>query len=134
MIGDSSLDLANIPSNLKLMGAYEFFEEVPLQSFDFFLYTSQWDGLPNVVVECGMVGLPIVASRVGGVGELIDETTGWPVDDVLNPEAYIQAIDAMLAQPDVVSQRAATLARRARTMFSVQQYRESLLSAIESPA
>jgi glycosyltransferase involved in cell wall biosynthesis len=130
VLGHSSLDISNPPGNLKLMGTYREFDSLPINSFDFFLYTSQWDGMPTVLVDCGSRGIPVIASRVGGVGEIIDETTGWPVDDVLNPDAYIQAIEAMTSDPDEVTRRASVLRERVRTMFSSRQYSESLAAAI----
>ena len=90
VLGDPSLDMENLPSNIKLMGTYRDFDELPIRSFDFFLYTSEWDGMPTILVDCGSRGIPVLASRVGGVGEIIDESTGWPIDDALNPAAYVE--------------------------------------------
>jgi hypothetical protein len=49
---------------------------------------------------------------------------------VLNPDAYIQAIEAMTSDPDEVTRRASVLRERVRTMFSSRQYSESLAAAI----
>jgi len=35
------------------------------------------DGLPNVLLEAGALGLPILTTPVGGTGDLINEETGW---------------------------------------------------------
>ena len=46
-------------------------------SFDIFLMTSLTEGLPNVLLEAMAMGMPVVATSVGGVSELvIDEKTG----------------------------------------------------------
>jgi glycosyltransferase involved in cell wall biosynthesis len=126
VLGHPSLDISNPPTNLNLLGTYRDFDELPLSSFDFFLYTSEWDGMPTILIDCGRFGIPVIASRVGGVGEIIDESTGWPIDDVLKPDAYIEAIDAMTKQPAEVSRRALALYNRVRVMFSSQRYRQEL--------
>jgi glycosyltransferase involved in cell wall biosynthesis len=40
-------------------------------SFDLLLLTSRWEGLPRVMLEAASAGLPIVATRVGGVEEAV---------------------------------------------------------------
>lgn len=39
--------------------------------FDLMLLTSRWEGLPRVMLEAASAGLPIVATRVGGVEEAV---------------------------------------------------------------
>ncbi len=41
-----------------------------MQCFDALLLTSHWEGLPRVILEAATVGLPIVATRVGGIEEV----------------------------------------------------------------
>ncbi|MFZ1074836.1 MAG: glycosyltransferase [Minisyncoccia bacterium] len=43
-----------------------------LRGFDTFALPSLKEGLPYVLIEARMAGLPIVANRVGGVGEILD--------------------------------------------------------------
>jgi glycosyltransferase involved in cell wall biosynthesis len=42
-----------------------------MKSFDALLLTSHWEGFPRVILEAAAAGLPIVATRVGGVEEVI---------------------------------------------------------------
>lgn len=52
---------------------------------DGLVLASRWEGLPNAILEACMAGLPVVATSVGGVTEIIEnEQTGYVVrpDDV----------------------------------------------------
>jgi glycosyltransferase involved in cell wall biosynthesis len=43
-----------------------------MKASDVFALTSRWEGMPNVVLEAGAAGLPVVATRVEGVEEILD--------------------------------------------------------------
>ena len=43
-----------------------------LAVMDLFLLTSRWEGTPRVILEAMMTGVPVVATSVGGVPEIIE--------------------------------------------------------------
>ncbi|MGE5237548.1 MAG: glycosyltransferase family 4 protein [Chloroflexota bacterium] len=73
-------------SNVRYYGGFDGLLSLPLDRYDLLLYTSQWDGLPNVLLEAASAGLPILASKVGGIPDLIVHgESGFlvaPYDDV----------------------------------------------------
>jgi glycosyltransferase involved in cell wall biosynthesis len=72
--------------NVLFKGRYSDFTSIDVDSYDALLLTTQWEGTPNVALECGVRGLPIVAPSLGGLTELIANERGFPVgrfDDVL---------------------------------------------------
>lgn len=44
-----------------------------LKTFDVFLLSSHWEGLPRSIIEAMACSMPILATEVGGVNELIDD-------------------------------------------------------------
>lgn len=64
------IDAHNLNERVKLFG-YIPAQEV-LKGFDVFALPSLKEGLPYVLLEAKLAGLPIKAHRVGGVGEILD--------------------------------------------------------------
>ena len=44
----------------------------------------------TTIIELGVLGMPIVASAVGGIPELVDETTGWLVDPFDDVDQFVR--------------------------------------------
>jgi glycosyltransferase involved in cell wall biosynthesis len=77
-----------------------------LQAFDVFALTSRSEGMPQVVLEASICGVPIVAPRVGGVPEVIEHhRTGllFEPGDQRGLEAAIRAILNDQRQADEMS-------------------------------
>jgi glycosyltransferase involved in cell wall biosynthesis len=96
-----------VPSgpNITTYGFFESTQALPMYRYDVFLYTSQFDGLPIVLLEAMGAGLPIIASDVGGVAELVRRgETGIlisPFDDV---DRYVAALqDVASGREDLAS-------------------------------
>lgn len=63
-------------------GSFDGFDSLPIEHFDAFIYTTAFDGLPNIVLEALGSGLPVIAPNVGGIGEAVmDGDTGFLVPD-----------------------------------------------------
>ena len=72
-------------------------DEIPrwMNAFDLFCLPSRREGCPNVILEALASGKPVVASRVGGIPELINEDNGILVP-AESPAALAQAWKAAL--------------------------------------
>lgn len=123
---DAPPDLSRLPSNVRMHGAFKDFDDLPLGDCDGWLYTSEWDGLPTTLIELGALGMPIVASAVGGVPELIDETTGWPVRAEAGLDGYRAALRAMLDNPEDRRSRALALQARVADRHGLDTYSKAL--------
>jgi glycosyltransferase involved in cell wall biosynthesis len=78
--------------NVRLEGTFDQFSKVLASEPDGFLYTSGWDGLPNVLLEAIAAGLPVIASDVGGISELVNEQTGWLIRGN-DPGGFVSAME-----------------------------------------
>ena len=102
----SQLIANNEIANIEYRGVYTLISDVNLSEFSVYLNTSAWEGLPTMIIQVMSAGLPVVTSAVGGIGELVDETTGWIVTQDDDVDAYVMTIQALMAQPQQAQQRA----------------------------
>jgi glycosyltransferase involved in cell wall biosynthesis len=85
-----------------------------LAAFDLFAYPSLHEGLGSILIDAMQFGLPIVASRVGGIPELVtDRENGWLVP-ASDPEALADAIRALAADAEARAAMAAANREKAR--------------------
>ncbi len=64
--------LARLP-NVSLHGSYERFRDIVRAEHLAYVYTTAWDGLPNVLLEAASARLPIIAPDIGGIRDLLPE-------------------------------------------------------------
>jgi glycosyltransferase involved in cell wall biosynthesis len=92
---------------------------------DLITLPSYREGCPNVVIEALASGRPVVATRVGGIPELMDDSSGRlvPARDVA---ALTTALDQVLAQPWSAE---AIASRHSRSWSDVSDDVETILKA-----
>lgn len=116
--------------NVRLQGAYQSFADIVARGGHAGLvYTTAFDGMPNVLLEAAAVGLPIVApAGIGGIGELVTESTGYPVSDAGLPAEYVAALRRILNAPA----EAASRAESARQIVLTRHSREAFDRAMSA--
>ncbi len=98
-----------------------------LKAFDIFVLPSRKEGLPYSILEAGLAGLPVVASDVGGIPEIIeDEKTGLlvPAGDI--PRLKL-AIEKLVANPNLRQKIGSALKQKIERGFSFSQMLEKTL-------
>jgi glycosyltransferase involved in cell wall biosynthesis len=97
-----------------------------MQSLDLFVLPSFAEGTPNSVIEAMAAGLPVVATRVGGLPDLVTDQTGILVDPG-DAKALARAL-AQLANDRALRERMGHAARRRyELLFSSQAVMPSLI-------
>ena len=96
VLGDDQINWENMPENVSLMGEFFNIEELPTKECFAFLYTSKFDGTPNILLEIGSLGLPIVTPNIGGIAGFLG--ADWPlyVTDPDDVDSYVAQINKLL--------------------------------------
>lgn len=124
--GDSAVDALAQQPNVTLYGGYRSFYEIPVQEYAALVYTAQYDGLPNVLLEAAACGLPLIAPDRGGITDFVSNETGWLIASHTDVEAYARAIKAVLADPAEAAQRA----RRAQSIVRHRHTPQAFATAL----
>ncbi len=93
---------------------------------DVLLLTSRRDPLPRVVMEAMAHGVPVVATRVDGIPEMVEDgVTGFLVESE-DAEGFAQAVGRLLRDGELRSRMGASGRERARSLFSPETYAEAM--------
>jgi glycosyltransferase involved in cell wall biosynthesis len=91
-----------------------------LSAADLLLLTSDTEGIPAVVLEAGFMGKPVIASRVGGLPECVQDTkTGFlvePSDD----QAFVNAVLQLCRNPQQRITMAQCAQEWVRSKFTIE--------------
>ncbi|MDP6112012.1 MAG: glycosyltransferase [Planctomycetota bacterium] len=98
-------------------------EDVPglLARSDTFILASDWEGMPNVVLEAMASGLPVVGTAIDGTKEIVEEGgTGFlvPSDDA---EALATAMNELTASVELRSRMGQAGRHRAESEYSMER-------------
>jgi glycosyltransferase involved in cell wall biosynthesis len=115
------------PSNVIYKGGFNNVRELTLgEPYDAFLFTSRWEGLPNILLEVGELGIPIVAVDVGGVSELISQETGYLISSSASAKDYVSALEEMSINRNEVAKRALSLQKLIWLRHSTEAFEVAL--------
>lgn len=81
-------------NNIKCYGHYNDFNSIDKSNIDIFLNTSQWDGVPNILLEVMSSGIPVLTSNAGGISELVKhKQNGFLVTQYDDVDQYVSILD-----------------------------------------
>lgn len=121
--------LQGLAARLGVTDRIRWVGEVPdaprvFRAFDAFVLSSRTEGTPMVLLEAMEAGVPIVATRVGGVGDVIGEYGGLLVPPS-DPGSLSTAIRSVLLDRGAAQHRAAQAAIRLVRDFGVERWLSS---------
>ena len=88
-----------------------------MAAFDVFVLSSRTEGTPIALFEAMAARVPVVATAVGGVPDVITAAEGLLVPGE-DPAALAAAIDTVLTRPEAAVARAAAAAERLERVYS----------------
>ena len=95
---------------------------------------SHSEGSPYVLLESMSSGLPIVATAVGGVPEMVTDNESGLLVPARDPDAMAEALARVLADQSLARRLSANAEALARNRFSSQTYVQSLLDVYRQVA
>ena len=100
---------ANLEEYIYLAGGCDN-PSIYLEASDIFVLASRWEALPLAIPEAFRAELPVVATNVGGVAEIVNDSVGAVVPSE-NPAALAQAL-LEIASDNEVREKMAVQARQ----------------------
>ena len=107
-----------------------------MQGLDCFVLPSRGEGISNTILEAMACSLPVVATRVGGNAELVDDEITGQIVPPADPVALMKAIIRYFENPALARQHGSAGRRRVEQSFSldrmVDRYEELYLAEIRA--
>jgi glycosyltransferase involved in cell wall biosynthesis len=97
-----------------------------ISKFDVLLLTSRIEGLPNVLIEAQLLGIPVISTDCGGAGEtFINHSSGILLDN-FEPEFIADALFSLVSDRERLSKYSVNATEQAAQRFNIdtiaQQY------------
>jgi len=91
-----------------------------MQAFDVFVLSSLHEGVPMALLEAMALGVPIVASRVGGIPEILEDSREAVLVPAKDPEALARGIGVVAGSSELRAELIRAARARVETQFSIQ--------------
>ena len=125
IVGDGELKdrLTDFAEQLGVARRISFLGFIPdaaslIPGFDVFVLSSTKEGMPFVILEAGSRGVPVVATDVGGIPEIIEDGIDGFLVPIHDCERLAARINETIAHPDEARRRASHLQESIATRFS----------------
>ena len=112
---------------VRFLGPREDMREL-LAACDVVALPSLTEALPTALMEAAAAGRPVVATRVGGVPEVVDDGRSGILVPARDPAALAHALAALLADPARARAYGEFARRRARERFGIELQVERTLA------
>ena len=97
-----------------------------MQAAELFLLPSHWEGQPLSMLEAMATGLPVIATDVGDVAEMLGNEEAGITVPVRDPAALARAIETMASDAELRSDRGRAARRRVERLYSETRVAEDI--------
>lgn len=126
----AQIEKLNLHDKVKLLGQWDEIPEL-LAASDVFVLPSRWEGLPMALLEGMMAGLPVIATRVEGVDEVVQPGVHGLLVPLESPAELAQAILQLLRSPADRQLMGRAARERVLNSYTTDRMCESYLQVIE---
>lgn len=93
-----------------------------MQACDMFLLASVGEAFGNVLLEAMACGVPVVASRSGGIGEVVEDGATGRLVPPRDPMTFAHAVEELAASPGTRQEMGWRGRRRAESTFGLEVF------------
>ncbi|MEK6237753.1 MAG: glycosyltransferase [Planctomycetales bacterium] len=112
------VDASSLADRIHFVGWRSEIPEI-LAASDVLVLPSQWEGMPNVILEAMAAGKPVVVNDVEGVREAVGPLDESQVIDPKDHAAFSQAVATFCCNPDLARDRGKKNQQRIAENFTV---------------
>lgn len=124
--GEERENLEKLADDLKIKNTVHFLGFMAdakklLSGADIFLLPSRTENLPYAVLEAGFLGVPVIATSVGGIPEIIRDMQNGILVYPKNPKEIAEAIMYMLDHKDKQKEFGSEIKKTVTNFFSLEK-------------
>ena len=90
---------------------------------------SRWEGFGLAAVEALALGVPVVATEVGGLPGIIDESCGKLCD---SKETFVEEIGSLLSDSELYRKKISGANKRAEELDNIDQYISDMINVYKN--
>ena len=99
-----------------------------MHAIDIFVLTSRYEGLPLAILEAMYAGLPVCATNIGGIDEVITQGENGYLCDPGDKNSWIHCLEKLVDNPDLRERMGILAQSSARKQFSIENMARETLS------
>lgn len=120
-----------LENHVRLLGQWDSVQDL-LAAADIFVLPSRWEGLPMALLEAMMAGLPVIATRVEGVDEVVEDGVHGLLAPLEDPLAMAEAILQLAGDQQARSRMGAAASLRIASEYTTDRMCENYLKIVLS--
>jgi len=121
----------DLQNNIRFWGYQQNVTEL-IAASDLLVLSSDTEGLPGVVLECGYLGVPAVSANVGGINECLENGKTGYVVQTQNPVDYANYIVELLNDEEKRITMGLLSMKKVKTGFTMDMVAEKYLQFFHS--